>query len=45
MSSRIPVACPKPVVYSVGTDLIDQGGKVDWNHGQQPGDFILTIPE
>ncbi|MCX7410702.1 MAG: hypothetical protein NTZ32_21720 [Planctomycetales bacterium] len=35
----------KPVVYSVGSDLIDQGGKVDWKYGQQPGDFVLKIGE
>jgi hypothetical protein len=35
----------KPVVYSVGSDRKDDGGTVDWNFGQQPGDFIFRIRE
>jgi hypothetical protein len=35
----------KPVVYSVGKDQKDDGGAVDWNNGQQPGDFVFRIRE
>jgi hypothetical protein len=35
----------KPVVYSIGMDGIDQGGKVDWDSATKPGDMILTIKE
>ena len=33
----------RPVLYSVGSDQIDDGGLVDWNYGQQPGDFVLLL--
>jgi hypothetical protein len=35
----------KPVVYSVGKDGKDDGGTVDWEYGQKPGDFIFRIRE
>jgi HEAT repeat protein len=33
----------QPVVYSVGSDQGDDGGTVDWNLGENPGDFIFKI--
>lgn len=33
----------RPTVYSVGSDLVDQGGNQDWKSGQQPGDFIFRV--
>lgn len=30
--------------YTTRSDQKDDGGEVDWNFGQQPGDFILQIP-
>jgi len=33
----------KPTIYSVGKDLKDDGGKVDWNLGKQPGDFLFVL--
>ncbi len=35
----------RPIVYSVGSDQKDDGGLVDWNDGQQPGDFILSTDD
>ena len=35
----------KPVVYSVGSDGKDDGGTVDWDNGNKPGDFIFRIRE
>ena len=35
----------KPVVYSVGSDGKDDGGTVDWDYGNKPGDFIFRIRE
>jgi HEAT repeat protein len=40
---RYKVVNARPVVYSVGSDLKDDGGTVDWNFGQNPGDFIFKI--
>jgi hypothetical protein len=36
----------KPTIYSVGKDLQDDGGQVDWRSSTQPGDFlfVLTAP-
>ena len=31
------------VIYSIGSDGQDQKAAVDWNHGQQPGDFIFRM--
>ncbi len=42
---RYAILNGKPTAYSVGSDLIDQGGKIDWQNGKQPGDFILTIAD
>lgn len=36
------VLAGRPVVYSVGKDLQDDGGRTDWNSGRQPGDYIFT---
>jgi hypothetical protein len=36
------VLAGRPVVYSVGKDLKDDGGRTDWNSGRQPGDYIFT---
>lgn len=30
-------------VYSTGKDLQDDGGRVDWQYGKQPGDFLFTL--
>jgi hypothetical protein len=35
----------RPVIYSVGSDLKDDGGRRDWKYGQQPGDFLFPLPE
>ena len=32
------------IVYSIGSDGIDQGGRTDWKFGQQPGDFLFPVP-
>jgi len=36
------VLAGRPVVYSVGKDLKDDGGRTDWKSGRQPGDYIFT---
>ena len=33
----------KATVYSTGKDLKDDGGRIDWNLGQQPGDYIFQL--
>ena len=33
----------EPVVYSVGSDGRDDGGRIDWNNGEQTGDFVLRL--
>jgi hypothetical protein len=33
----------KPTVYSVGKDKQDDGGRVDWNYGRQPGDYLFVL--
>ena len=33
----------KWVVYAIGEDLIDDGGKKDWQSGQANGDYILPV--
>jgi hypothetical protein len=33
----------KPLVYSVGQDLNDDGGRLDWKYGVQPGDYLFPI--
>lgn len=42
---RYVVLDGKPVVYSVGADLIDQGGMIDWTFGKRPGDFLFRFSE
>jgi hypothetical protein len=32
------------LIYSVGSDGIDHGGRQDWKFGQQPGDFLFPLP-
>ncbi len=41
---RMAVISGKLVLYSVGKDCIDDGGQVDWKFGQQPGDYLLSLP-
>ena len=31
------------VVYSVGVDGRDDGGRVDWDNGRRAGDFTLRL--
>lgn len=31
------------VIYSVGPDGKDDGALIDWNYGQQPGDFVFHM--
>jgi hypothetical protein len=33
----------KPIIYSVGQDLKDDGGRADWKWGEQPGDFLFVF--
>jgi hypothetical protein len=33
----------RPTVYSVGSDQRDDGGRLDWKYGFQPGDFLFRI--
>lgn len=33
----------RPVVYSVGSDGQDNGGRTDWKFGDQPGDFLFPL--
>ncbi len=40
---KYAVISGKPTVYSVGKDLTDDGGKVDWNFGKQPGDYRFVL--
>jgi hypothetical protein len=41
---RYAIIDGKPIIYSVGKDLQDDGGRIDWKQGTQPGDclFVLT---
>jgi hypothetical protein len=34
----------KPAIYSIGNDLKDDGGQVDWKFGTQPGDYLFVFP-
>ncbi len=34
----------QPVVYAIGSDQIDDGGTVDWENDQKPGDFLFQLP-
>jgi len=40
---RLAKANGKWVVYSVGKDQKDDDGKVDWQWGNQPGDWIVPV--
>jgi hypothetical protein len=40
---RYAVIEGKPVIYSVGKDLKDDGGLVDWKSSTQPGDFLFVL--
>ena len=40
---RMAWVAGEPVVYSVGADGRDDGGLIDWNNGERPGDFILRL--
>jgi hypothetical protein len=40
---RMVILDGEPVVYSVGSDGRDDKARVDWNNGQQPGDFIFRL--
>ena len=40
---RIAWIDDKPVVYSLGSDVQDQGGTADWNDGTQPGDYLFHM--
>ncbi|WP_437190803.1 hypothetical protein [Planctomicrobium sp. SH527] len=42
---RFVVLDGQPIVYSIGKDRIDQGGKADWEFGKEPGDFLFTVPQ
>lgn len=33
----------KPIVYSVGSDQVDDQARRDWKFGEQPGDFIFRM--
>jgi hypothetical protein len=33
----------KPTIYSIGKDLQDDGGQVDWKASTQPGDFLFVM--
>lgn len=33
----------RPTVYSVGSDLKDDGGLRDWEFGKQPGDYLFSF--
>lgn len=33
----------RPVVYSIGADQNDDGARIDWEFGKQPGDFIFKL--
>lgn len=37
------VADGKPTIYSIGKDLQDDGGLVDWKSSTQPGDFLFVL--
>lgn len=41
---RMAVVSGKPTVYSVGKDCQDDGGRADWNFGQEPGDYLFVLP-
>ena len=32
------------VVYCVGSDGVDDAGRIDWEMGQKPGDFLFPVP-
>jgi hypothetical protein len=40
---RMVIQAGEPVVYSVGSDGRDDKARVDWDGGQQPGDFIFRL--
>jgi hypothetical protein len=40
---KMAVLDGEPVVYSVGKDGRDDGALIDWNNGQQPGDYIFRL--
>jgi len=40
---KMAVIGGRPVVYSVGSDGRDDKALIDWNSGQQPGDYIFRL--
>ena len=40
---RYAVVDGKPTIYSVGKDLKDDGGRLDWKGGAQPGDCLFIL--
>jgi hypothetical protein len=33
----------RPTIYSIGNDLKDDGGRIDWKQGTVPGDFLFVL--
>ncbi len=33
----------QPTIYSIGNDLKDDGGRIDWKQGTVPGDFLFVL--
>jgi hypothetical protein len=33
----------RATIYSVGNDFKDDGGRMDWKHGTQPGDYLFVL--
>lgn len=40
---RYATVAGRPTIYSIGKDLKDDGGKSDWKHGTQPGDYLFAL--
>jgi hypothetical protein len=40
---RFSVLTGQPVIYSIGNDFKDDGGRVDWKQGTVPGDYLFPL--
>ena len=42
---RLSIIDGEPVIYSIGKDGRDDGGRIDSDHGRRPGDQTYRLPE
>ncbi|MDA1054665.1 MAG: SHD1 domain-containing protein [Planctomycetota bacterium] len=40
---RFAIVNSKATVYSTGPDLKDDGGRIEWKYGTQPGDYLFAM--